>query len=318
MRKIARPPLEIFTLSFLDIISCAFAAVVMLVLLSKNGDNGQSTPDISISALLVALSDARAQQQALALDVDSLTKQLANDKSAMEQQQNTVTTLSGAVDNNTALLNQLKAESDALSQQINQHKAMLSAQTKPLLNANEAVGGIPTDAEYVVFVIDNSGSMSSGGKWQGVVSVVSDILKNHPKMKGFQIMAADGEHLYAGKEGKWLIDTPSFRQKVISRLTNFSGGASAPEVGIKKALRLYKNEPGKTSIYVFGDDYRPGMLDDVVLDITKLNQDTQGKPKMRIHGVGFYRPSDGNAERFAAFMQAVAKRNRGAFIGLDF
>lgn len=318
MRKIARPPLEIFTLSFLDIISCAFAAVVMLVLLSKNGEQGQATPALSIQTLLAELSEARASQETLQSDVDVLSKQLSDSQSAMQKQHNAATSLASAAENNQALLTQLKSDAVVLTEEINHAKAMLSAKTKPLLNANEAVGGIPTDAEYVVFVIDNSGSMSAGGKWKGVVSVVSDILKNHPKMKGFQIMAADGDHLYAGREGKWLLDTPSFRQKVIARLASFSGGGSAPEVGIKKAIRLYKNEPGKTSIYVFGDDYRPGTLDDVVMDITNLNKDGQGNPKMRIHGVGFYRPNDGNAAQFAAFMQAIAKRNRGAFIGLDF
>ncbi|MEC8785346.1 MAG: VWA domain-containing protein, partial [Pseudomonadota bacterium] len=37
MRKIQRAPVEVFNIAFLDIISCAFGAVVMLVLLAKNG-----------------------------------------------------------------------------------------------------------------------------------------------------------------------------------------------------------------------------------------------------------------------------------------
>ncbi|MFP3355485.1 VWA domain-containing protein, partial [Pseudoalteromonas sp. SIMBA_153] len=62
---------------------------------------------------------------------------------------------------------------------------------------DDDVGGIPTDAEYVVFVIDNSGSMSGGRGWSRVISVVNDIIESHPKMKGFQIMAADGDFMFS-------------------------------------------------------------------------------------------------------------------------
>ncbi|WP_462171373.1 VWA domain-containing protein [Pseudoalteromonas xiamenensis] len=317
MRKIARPPLEIFTLSFLDIISCAFAAIVMLVLMSKKGDEDVAVISTPIQNLIKEVAQAKASLDSLITQVNETQQEVNHAELTLAERKAQANQMSGAVPRAEATLQQLRDQAASLQQELQIANARLNNESKPAL-PDQAVGGIPTDADYVIFVIDNSGSMSSGGKWKQVVSVVSDILKNHPQMKGFQILAADGEHLYSGREGRWLTDTPTFRQKVISRLTSFTGGASAPEVGIKRALTLYKKESGKVSLYVFGDDYRPGTLDDVVTDITRLNRDSQGKPKMRIHGVGFYRPHDGNAAQFAAFMQAVAKRNRGAFIGLDF
>ncbi|CCQ11602.1 Secreted protein, containing von Willebrand factor (VWF) type A domain [Pseudoalteromonas luteoviolacea B = ATCC 29581] len=317
MRRIARAPVEIFTLSFLDIISCAFAAVVMLVLLAKNGEGERQTPVVAIDTLIANTQQVNETIADLNKQLGTLQKTLLTMQSHQSRIVEDQAKASGASNRAESTLSQLVHQELELKKEIKQQQARLNVKSPPIEQAS-SVGGIPTDAEYVIFVIDNSGSMSANGQWKNVVSVVADILKNHPKMKGFQIMAADGEHMYSAQEGKWLNDSPAFRQKVISRLTSFTGGASAPEEGIKKALRLYKKEQGKVSLYVFGDDYRPGTLDSVVNEITLLNRTLDGRPQMRIHGVGFYRPRDGDAAQFSAFMQAVAKRNRGAFIGLDF
>mgnify|MGYP001273788455 FL=1 len=107
------------------------------------------------------------------------------------------------------------------------------------------------------------------------------------------------------------------RDTAMSQMKSFKGGASQPEAGILKAIKLYKNTKGRVSLYVFGDDYQRSNLDQIVGQITQANQGANGQPVIRIHGVGFSR-SNGNAQRFSAFMQAVAKRNRGAFIGQYF
>jgi hypothetical protein len=182
---------------------------------------------------------------------------------------------------------------------------------------DDDVGGIPTDAEYVIFAIDNSGSMSNGSSWNRVITIVNDILENHPKMKGFQIMSADGSFMFSSKAGQWLDDRPSMRKTAMDQMQSFKGGASQPEAGILKAIQFYKKTKGTVSLYVFGDDYQRANLDQIVMQITQANSGADGKPIIRIHGVGFSR-SNGNAQRFGAFMQAVAKRNRGAFIGQYF
>ena len=100
-------------------------------------------------------------------------------------------------------------------------------------------------------------------------------------------------------------------------MASFTGGSSQPEKGISRAIKLYKNKPGKISLYVFGDDYRQSQLDGVVSALTNQNKNKDGKAIIRIHGIGFAR-RQGNSQQFAAFMQAIAKRNRGAFVGLNF
>ena len=63
MRKIQRAPVEVFNIAFLDIISCA-GAVVMLVLLAKNG-----TEDTERGPSNVVLIDQVLQAQ---VDVKTL------------------------------------------------------------------------------------------------------------------------------------------------------------------------------------------------------------------------------------------------------
>jgi Mg-chelatase subunit ChlD len=314
MRKIQRAPLEVFNIAFLDIISCAFGAVIMLVLLAKNGtedmERGPSNLSVMIEQVLAAsqaldelkgaLSDKLDELKAAKNKTASVTVEKKNRESAIPRAQQTV--------------QQLKDKAKSLREEIRRKTAMLNTPSSTDI-PDDDVGGIPTDADYVVFVIDNSGSMTAS--WQNIIKVVRDILQNHPKMKGFQVMAADGTLMFPGKKGQWLPDSLRFRKSAMQELDQFRGGSSDPEKGMMKAIDIYKNTKGKVSMYVFGDDYRPNNLDATVIAIGNKNRGADGKPVIRIHGIGFSR-RQGNAETFAAFMQAVAKRNRGAFVGMYF
>lgn len=317
MKRVKRPPVEIFNIAFLDIISCAFGAVVLLILLAKNGEQGDQSASTAIAFLVQQVVEAKQGVQSL----QQRLMQTQNAITAEQQQAGAAAASSQALESSIPraqqTLIQLEDKARSLREQIRVANARLQNST-PVETPSSEVGGIPTDADYVIFVIDNSGSMSGGGGWNRVVAVVEDIIKNHPQMKGFQVMAADGSFMYPGQEGQWLGDSEGMRNRAIGRLQGFRGGASAPEEGILRAIQLYRKTQGKVSMYVFGDDYRPSDLDKVVTQITERNRDAAGKPSIRIHGVGFYRPVGGNVETFAAFMQAVAKRNQGAFVGLNF
>ncbi|RUO20845.1 VWA domain-containing protein [Aliidiomarina iranensis] len=315
MRKIKRPPVEIFSLSFLDIISCAFGAVVLLVLLARNAD---VPSEASASEVTIRIEQLLAVQGRIAELSERLQNELANldDAAAAASADETeAEALEQSIPRAQESIAQVRQQAQSLRNEIRAEQARINVANAADDPSSEA-GGIPTDADYVIFVIDNSGSMSADQGWRQVTRVVEDIITSHPEMQGFQIMAADGSFMYSGQEGRWLPDTNTMRQRAIQGLGNFRGGASAPEVGIFRALELYRNEPGKVSLYVFGDDFRPGSLDQIVTEITQANMQADGTPKFRIHGIGFHRESYGNAAQFAAFMQAVAKRNRGAFVGL--
>lgn len=314
-RRIKRAPVEIFSISFLDIISCAFGAVVMLVLLARNNevpaDLSASEVTVRIEQLLAAQNRVEQLRERLRGELENLEEVSAAASADITEAE----ALEQSIPRAQESIAQLQRQAQSLRSEIRQEQARLNV-ASAADEASPEAGGIPTDADYVIFVIDNSGSMSADSGWRQVTRVVEDIIKSHPQMKGFQIMAADGSFMYSGQEGRWLPDTDSMRQRAVQGLANFRGGASAPEVGIFRALNLYRNQEGKVSLYVFGDDFRPGTLDKVVTDITQANMRPDGTPRFRIHGIGFHREQYGNAAQFAAFMQAVAKRNRGAFVGL--
>ena len=53
--KLRKKQFEIFSLSFLDVISCAFGAVIMLILISKTDVDVSVAGQESVSSLLAAL-----------------------------------------------------------------------------------------------------------------------------------------------------------------------------------------------------------------------------------------------------------------------
>lgn len=318
MAKRTKAPVEVFNLAFLDIISCAFGAVVMLVLLSKNGDL-EAPPNADASSVSILVDQLLAAQQS----VDDLNgalsqkeDQLASAKAQAAASSDALDNLEQKVPRAAEALKQLEDKALSIREDISATNALLNvpASTK---TPDKDVGGVPTDAEYVVFIIDNSGSMNQIG-WNKIVSTVGDVIENHPKLKGFNVMNADGQYLPM-KRGGWITDNKSNRRIALTELKGFKGGGSSPEIAIQKAIETYKKTKGKVSLYVFGDEYSTSNIAGVAESITKSNYDPIRKQaRFRIHGIGFYWRGGSNTRvGFSAFMKSVAHNNRGAFIALD-
>ncbi len=317
MRRIRRGPVEVFNLSFLDIISCAFGAVVLLVLLARNGE--LETPptsdatDISIlvDQVLRAQKSIEQLQGAQSNQLDALSQAEADNAALDNQTQDLAQTIPKAM----LALQQLQDKAQSLRDQVAASTALLSVPNSTE-EPDKDVGGIPTDAEYVVFIIDNSGSMVNIG-WDEIVDVVEDVITNHPKLKGFNVMAADGRFLGMKPRG-WIEDTFGNRKRALAMLKSFQGGGSEPEAGILKAIDTYKNTNGPVSLYVFGDEFSSHSLQHTVERITNANYDPVAQQaRFRIHGVGFFFQGNRNTSMsFAAFMKTIAVNNRGAFIAL--
>ena len=179
---------------------------------------------------------------------------------------------------------------------------------------DDEVGGIPVDSDYVIFVVDTSGSMKT--IWNRVTQEIINILTIHPQVKGFQILDDQGKAILAGYGGRWIPDVP-FRRKSVMKL--FKGWQSAsnssPVEGVLAALRKYKKQGHTIAIYVFGDDYTGDTYDSVIANITKKNTTQKnGKRLAKIHAVGF--PSQYTTDRFGILMRELTKQNGGTFIAL--
>jgi hypothetical protein len=186
------------------------------------------------------------------------------------------------------------------------------------------IGGVPVDSEYIIFIIDTSGSMFNNA-WALVIRKISETLKIYPKVKGIQVMNDMGDYMFSTYAGRWIPDTPSRRKAILKRLRTWNPFSnSSPVEGITRAIRTFYAPDKKISLYVFGDEFSGSSIDAVVKQVDAINkEDARGNRLVRIHGVGFpvqlarapHMQTTGI--RFAALMRVLSEKNGGTFVALD-
>ena len=287
MKKIDREYTDL-GIAFLDVISCGFGAIIMLVILAKD------TPVNSLKQEST-LIDPLANQQNTSIKIAELKSKI--DKLELDR---------------IGIENRLKK---IKSENVEQRLAltMKKNKIKKVENIREIQsnfsGGIPVDRDYVIFIIDTSGSMKR--YWEIVIQQIQAILKIHPQIKGTQVMSDNGEYLLEGYASSWIPDTDLVRRRIIKKLQNWSPYSnSSPSEGLERALRFHKDK--FVSIYVLGDDFTGSSYDSVLKMIQKLNSvEPNGKRRAKIHGVGFPWGVD---ERFPTLMREVALQNGGVYL----
>lgn len=312
--KRRKKDLDIFNLSFLDVISCGFGAVVMLILISKTDVEVSTAGQEDISSLLASLIGLEGS-------VTQIQQQIGNELASLEALSSEQASIAQAEAQLQSQLQALQAQNTAITDNIaglslvesRLKQAALPTARQSSDARSEEVGGIPVDSDYVVFIIDTSGSMQQ--IWSRVSREVVNVLNIHPEVKGFQILNDMGTPLISGYEGRWISDTPSTRNNAISFFQRWSSlSNSSPVEGLDIALRRYAKANITTSIYVFGDDYTGSSYDPVIERITKQNQLSNGRQLAKIHGIGFL--SVGSTDRYGILMRELTKRNGGTYLAL--
>ena len=184
----------------------------------------------------------------------------------------------------------------------------------------QAVGGIPVDSDYVIFLIDTSGSMQ-GGHWETAMEVMREILDIYPRLKGLQIVDDNGRELFAGTRGRWLTDSNNLRADIVQRMRNWRAFSdSNPADGIELAIKNYWSAEKRISIYVLGDEFTGETIQGALDAVDRINRpDDTGRRRVRIHAVGFPEApgmTPFTNIRFSALMRAMCERNDGTFVGL--
>ena len=179
----------------------------------------------------------------------------------------------------------------------------------------------PDDSEYIIFIVDTSGSMFNH-VWPMMLKKVEETLSLYPKLKGFQVMNDEGVYMFTGERGKWLTDGPARRHTVVERLRTWNAFSNSdPIEGIVEAIRTYHEQDKKISLYVFGDEFTGSSIDSVVKTVDLINREGEtGELRVRINAVGFPVQSDApqyTSIRFATLMRTLCQRNGGTFVGLD-
>ena len=327
--KKKRVAFETFSLSFLDVVSCGFGAIVLLLVIIKIAD-----PVLTESAakeIQNNIVQLQSQTRELEKESSSLQTQLKQSTNKQDEiQQKTITLTKQHIelqdqlhrkaieeDAQTAVIEQLSSARQSLNEELRR----LQATTPP--PAHDApIGGVPVDSEYIIFIIDTSGSMQQFA-WRGVRRKMAEILKIYPRVKGIQVMNDMGEYMFSRYAGKWIKDSPARRKAILKMLAGWMPFSnSSPVEGVTAAIKRFYATDKKISLYILGDDFSRGSIQEVVSTINTINRSQKdGSHRVRIHAVGFpvlfgQPGAELNVSRFAALMRRLAEDNDGSFVGL--
>ncbi len=319
-----RRNIEVFSLSFLDCICCGFGAIVLLLVLSKLYDpivTDTVSEELSIS-LKKELQDVQDQTLQISEDLPIFQKELINKQVKLDKITAELNEIKGKYDISLSKPIELEANQEDLEEAKQKlSEEIINLQPDYRRAANEAIGGIPVDSEYIIFVIDTSGSMQS--KWDWAERKLSEVLDVYPTVKGLQIMNDNGRFMFQQYGRTWLPDTPQLRQSIKNTMRPWAPFSdSDPSDGIAYAIQSFWAPDKKISIYVFGDEFQGNSMEAVLQDIDRINiEDENGDRLVRIHAVGFPYSFGGSripqsSQRFAGLMRLLCERNGGTFVAL--
>lgn len=314
------------SISFLDVISCGFGAIVLLLLIAKTVDSTafetvEQPIEGSVAELQQQLFKIRGETTILNRDLTSREEQVSDIRLRIAKLQEELSSVRRQRDA-VAQVDTTEKDKLALAQQIltEEMERLLARQNR---DENQLIGGIPVDSEYIVFIIDTSGSMLNYA-WPRVREEMINILNIYPKVKGIQVMNDMGGYMFSSYKGKWIPDTPARRRAILNRLSTWSPFSnSSPVEGVQQAIRRFYASNKKISLYVFGDDFTGNSIAQVLDTVDKINRKRGGNRLVRIHTIGFpvhFQVRGGNLEtatRFAALMRELSYRNDGTFVGLS-
>jgi hypothetical protein len=323
-RRRRRDNEDSLNLSFLDAISCGFGAIILLLVITMlfEPETIQATrQDVQalIDRLQKELVEIRGETEALAVNVEPPPSDELRQLAALQAD---LTKLRGQFKASTLPEPETAEEGElrAARQRLTEEMRTLLANYKPP-REDTTVGGIPVDSEYIIFVIDTSGSMFQG-PWRLVLRKLSETLAVYPRVKGIQVLNDEGKYMFPSYAGKWIPDSPAIRKNIISRLANWNPYSdSSPVEGITEAINTFYEPGRRISIFVFGDDFPRGQVEAVARYVDRINRaDKTGQRLVRIHAVGFPTQfaggQDRNGNRFANLMRALTERNGGSFVAL--
>ncbi len=326
-----RREIEGISLSFLDVISCGFGAIILLLVLTKVFEPVVIEDTISnLEGYLAALQEELFDLRGEAKDINR--KMIRKEDQQSEEIARLLrlnAELSALKSKNEKTLDKTKVSTliegklAAAKQSLTDEMAKLLADYRRTADEDK-IGGIPVDSEYVIFIIDTSGSMYNYA-WPLVLQKVAETLAVYPRLKGIQVMNDMGNYMFTQYAGAWIPDTDARRRAIIDRLRSWNVFSnSSPVEGITKAISTYYKPGRKISLYVFGDEFSGRSIQRVVDVIDRINRtDSKGNRLVRIHGVGFpvqfanpprYQET---GIKFSILMRTLCEKNGGTFVGLN-
>lgn len=327
MKRRTRRDTETFSMSFLDCICCGFGAIILLLVLNEFGEpiqleKSKQDLDQQIVRMEKELFDIRGMSVVLERELRERIATLTEERRRLSRLQGDLSKVEGAHKASSE-------EEDALEKLTE----TLATARRSLIDESEElertgrrrvyqqpVAGVPIDSEYVIFIVDTSGSMQSQN-WRYAEQKLAEVLNIYPKLKGIQVMDDEGGYMFTEYRGKWIPDSPARRKAILDRFRNWQAFSnSSPSEGIIAAVRTFWGKDRPISIYVFGDEFTGPSIQEVVDTVDRINRSRgTGERLVRIHSLGFPIPGQypqHTSMRYATLMRILSARNGGVFVGL--
>ena len=327
MKRRMRRDTETFSMSFLDVISCGFGAIVLLLVLNEVGQPIQlEQAKVDLDAQIVKMEkeifDIRGMALVLERELRARIEQLSEEQKRIARLRGDLSQIQGQHKASADEEDMLKKVTD----QLTAARRALIEETRELRGAglqrvyNQPVAGVPIDSEYVIFIVDTSGSMQTQN-WRRAERRMEEVLNIYPKLKGIQVMDDEGGYMFTEYRAKWIPDSPARRRAILDRFRRWQAFSnSSPAEGIIAAVRTFWTREHPISIYVFGDEFTGPSIQEVVDTIDRINRsDKTGERLVRIHSLGFPIPGQypqHTSMRYATLMRILSARNGGVFVGL--
>ena len=238
-----------FSLSFLDCICCGFGSIVLLLVLSKIYEpmvldpGGQNLGEL-IATLRQELDEIRGETTVLNPELLSARQTAANAEMTIAELRRELDLVQRQYLLLPLEVPELQIDEGQLlaaRQRLTEEMARLEPYVRR--TPDDAVGGIPVDSEYIVFVIDTSGSMRA--KWDFLTQKLKEVLNVYPTVQGLQIMNDNGTFMFPGHGRGWLRDTSQLRQAIRSTMQTWAPSSdSNPADGLIYALKTF-SDPAK-------------------------------------------------------------------------
>jgi len=327
MKRRTRRDTETFSMSFLDCICCGFGAIILLLVLNEFGEpialeKSKQDLDQQVERMEKELFDIRGTSVVLERELRERIATLTEEQRRLSRLQGDLSSIEGqhkaSSEEEDALQKLTETLATARRSLIDESEELEKAGRRRVYE--QPVAGVPIDSEYVIFIVDTSGSMQSQN-WRFAEQKLGEVLNIYPKLKGIQVMDDEGGYMFTEYRGKWIPDSPARRKAILDRFRNWQAFSnSSPSEGIIAAVRTFWAKDRPISIYVFGDEFTGPSIQEVVDTVDRINRAAgTGERLVRIHSLGFPIPGQypqHTSMRYATLMRILSARNGGVFVGL--
>jgi hypothetical protein len=327
MKRRTRRDTETFSMSFLDCICCGFGAIILLLVLNEFGEPiqlEQSRVDLDqqIVRMEKELFDIRGLSVVLERELRERIEELKSEQMRLARLRGDLSAVQGrhkaSTEEEDALRKLTETLTTAQRSLIDESRELEKSGRRRVYE--QPVAGVPIDSEYVIFIVDTSGSMQSQN-WRYAEEKLAEVLNIYPKLKGIQVMDDEGGYMFTEYRGKWIPDSPARRKAILERFRGWQAFSnSSPSEGIIAAVRTFWAKDRPISIYVFGDEFTGPSIQEVVDTVDRINRAAgSGERLVRIHSLGFPIPGQypqHTSMRYATLMRILSARNGGVFVGL--